>query len=112
MARQTFTWFPDRGSDKTTKPRVEVIQFGEGYEARVSDGVNTSPMSWNLVFTRQKSEADAILAFIRARAGSESFYWTNPMEELGVYVCREWKVKRIGGPNMQISCTFEQVFEA
>lgn len=112
MSRQTFSWFPDKGSDQSVTANVESIKFGDGYESRIPRGLNTTPMSWSLTFTRAAVESKAILAFLRARAGSEAFYWKNPLEELGVYVCREWKVKRIGQDAMQVTCSFEQVFEA
>lgn len=112
MSRQTFSWFPDVGSDFSIKPKVEVTQYGDGYETRTPRGLNTTPMTWNLTFTREGSISRAIQAFLKARGGSESFYWTNPLEELGIYVCREWKVRRMTGDTMQVTCAFEQVFEA
>ena len=112
MANTTFTWYPDVDEDHSVKPLVEVTAFGDGYESRVAKGINTQKMVWTMVFTRANPEGLAILTFIRARGGVEAFNWTNPLQELGVYVCREWKVKHMRGGNLQLSLTFEQVFEA
>lgn len=113
MSLQTFTWFPDTESDHGVKPAVETTKFGDGYELRVPIGINSTPMSWNLTFTRDNTESMAILGFIRNRGGFEAFIWKNPQEEQGVYVCREWKVKRLkAGGAMRITCSFDQVFES
>jgi phage-related protein len=112
MADTTFTWFPDVDGDLSVKPLVEVTAFGDGYESRTAKGINTQKMVWTMVFTRARPEATAILTFVRARNAVEAFNWTNPLQELGVYVCREWKVKSMRGGNLQISLSFEQVFEA
>lgn len=112
MSRQTFSWFPDRDPEQTVKPVVSVTKFGDGYESRQANGMNYQPMSWAMIFTRDRAESLEILNFIRARGAVEAFNWINPLEETGVYVCREWKAKPMKGLLMQISCTFEQVFEA
>lgn len=112
MARQIFTWYPDADEDHSVDPAVEVTTFGDGYESRVISGINAQKMQWNLMFTRAKTEGTAILTFIRARGGAEAFDWTNPLQELGVYVCRKWKVRSMKGGSLQITCSFDQVFEA
>ncbi|UBM12754.1 phage tail protein [Cupriavidus metallidurans] len=111
MPRQTFTWFPDVGSDNDAEPRVSTIAFGDGYESRVRLGINTLPQKWTLKFTRAPGEGNAIAAFLRARGGFESFIWITPERERGFYVCRKWKVSRPMGL-VVVSCVFEQVFEA
>lgn len=111
MPDATFTWYPDAGSSHECKPRVSVTKFGDGYEQRTPEGINTLPMQWSLTFSREKTEALEILAFLRERGGSKSFNWTNPLEEAGIYVCREWNPTQLRGGAIQIVCSFEQVFE-
>lgn len=107
-----FTYTPDFGIELSIKPAVKVAKFGDGYEQRTSSGINTMPKSWPLSFNaRTNSEADAIMAFLSARAGLEAFDWTAPDGTTGKYICREYRrnYARYGVNN--ISATFEQVFE-
>lgn len=94
------------------KPLVEQTRFGDGYELRVPKGINFKPESWDLRFTNTETESKAILAFLDLHGGVDAFDWLNPNEVAGVYVCREWSVTRMKGGAMEISCKFEQVFEA
>ena len=111
MPLQTFSWKPDIESQQSCKPSVQVTKFGDGYEARLAMGINTMPMKWSLQFTKGRTEALDIVNFLRARGAVQAFNWTNPLDEAGVYVCREWKVTSKAG-GLLISCEFEQVFEA
>ena len=111
MARQTFTWAPEFDASMEQTPTVTVTKFGDGYETRVPQGINNNAQKWTLQFTDSNQNTQSMLAFIRARNGSESIYWTNPLEETGIYVCRSWKLSRKKGVNVY-SLTFEQVFEA
>lgn len=110
MTIQTFAWYPDFGSQQDCAPSVQVTKFGDGYEVRASAGLNTMPMKWSLTFTRDRVICQAILAFLRARAGVEAFVWANPLNESGKYVCRAWKMTSQVG-EMVVTCDFEQVFE-
>lgn len=110
MTMPVFTWFPDRGSQHSAKPNVNVTKFGDGYEVRVPVGINNQPMKWTLTFDRTRDEALAILAFLRQQGAVQAFQWTNPLQEQGVYVCRSWKSDQQGG-SIRITCDFEQVFE-
>ena len=107
----TFDYAPQTAS-RSQQPRVRTAAFGDGYEQRVADGINTMPKRWTLSFTRPVVEADAILAFLVARAGVEAFDWTDPDGAAGKYVCREWSANLIGPVAKGINATFEQVFGA
>lgn len=111
MALQTFPWFPDTEGSEEHEPKVQVTKFGDGYEARAAQGMNSDPATWPLSFTRGGAEALAIRAFLKARGAVEAFNWTNPFGETGTYVCDKWTVKRKGGDVLEISATFRQVFE-
>lgn len=109
----TFTYTPDFGATKKLQPKVNSISFGNGYEQRARNGLNTNPQTWDLSFSnRTDTEAEAIDAFLTARGGVESFDWTPYNESAGKYVCKEWS-KSIDGFNRNaIQATFLQVFEA
>lgn len=109
---KTFIYYPDVGSKLKEKPNVTSAKFGDGYEQRASNGINTTAGTWSLTFTRQRSIGLAILTFLRGCKGVESFNWTNPFNETGVYVCRSWNPSPMKGGFIEITAEFEQVFEA
>lgn len=108
----TFTYTPDFGAAFEVKPNVRVTKFGDGYEQRQANGINTQPKTWNLRFSiRTDTEANAIEAFLAAQAAVSSFDWTDINGAAGKYVCRTWnRVKERYNLNT-ITATFEQVFE-
>ena len=113
MIATTFTWFPDIASENSEDPAVNVTKFGDGYEARVSNVINVTAQKWSLTFTRGRAsgECQAIRTFLKARRGVESFNWTNPFGEAGVYVARKWtSTSNEGG--LTVKVTFEEVFES
>lgn len=109
-----FTYTPDFGAQANYKPRVRVTQFGDGYEQRVTEGINARPQVWSLQFNnRSNTEAGNIVSFLAARNAVEAFDWTPPNEETAIkVVCREW-VKTVARANLNnVQATFQQVFEA
>lgn len=108
---KTFNWYPDVESRHKVKPLVSTSRFGDGYEQRTPNGLNSTPMVWSVSFTRQRSIGLAILAFLRGCKGSEAFNWTSPLNEAGKYVCKAWDMRTMKGGHLQITCDFEQVFE-
>lgn len=111
MSKPIFTWKPDLGAQRKLKPNVTQTKFGDGYELRVAQGINTMPASWTATFTNPGPVTTDILAFLEARAGLESFIWIDPLNIQGVYVCREWSSAQSMLGLYQVSVTFEQVFE-
>lgn len=108
-----FTWKPDLGAAPSTRPLVNTVSFGDGYEQRTAQSLNRNKLSWSLVFTRPLQEALEIQQFLEDRSGLESFTWTDTLGRTNQYVCRQWD-----GPSQQyrglyvINATFEQVFES
>lgn len=111
MSKPTFTWSPDLGAQQTVKPTVTQTKFGDGYELRVTAGINSKPRSWDVTFSKGIAEATSILNFLEERGGVESFNWTDPMDKEGTYVCREWNGSQQAFGVYVISAKFEQVFE-
>lgn len=109
-----FTYTPDFGAQVTIKPRVRAVAFGDGYQQRQGDGVNTQPQVWSLQWqNRNTAETGAIKAFLAARAGVEAFDWTPPNESTPIrVVCSEWQVSTVRFNLNNISAQFSQVFEA
>lgn len=108
----TFTWIPDYEATENSRPRVSRVQFGDGYEQRMTFGLNTDPKDWDLVFTgRTNIERDEIRSFLRARGGVEAFTWTAPGSDPGKFVCDEWRVTLNVHNYNTITATFRQAFE-
>jgi len=108
----TFTYVPSFEATESSKPRVRRFQAGDGYEQRITFGLNTDPKEWSLTFTnRDNTERDGILAFLEARNAVESFDWTPPRGTAGKYICEEWQVSLLNYNNNTITATFREVFE-
>ena len=108
----TFTWSPSYEPVESSEPRVRRFQAGDGYEQRVRFGLNTDPKEWGLSFNeRSDTERDAILTFLEARGGYESFDWTPPRGSAGKYVCSKWQTTLRAAGFTTITATFRQVFE-
>jgi len=110
MAATTFTWQPEYGAQLSEEPKVNVTKFGDGYEVRAPEGINSNLQKWNLQFTASSASTPAILTFLRARNAVEAFNWTTPLNEEKVFVARKWKLTRREGHQV-LSVDFEEVPE-
>lgn len=110
MATQTFIWLPDHGSSLSEEPKVVLTKFGDGYEVRTAVGINNKPEMWELQFSYVSPVFLDVLNFVRARKGTEAFFWKNPISATNLYVCRKWTTKHTGALRI-ISFSLEQVFE-
>ena len=55
---------PDKMLSRSTQPKVRVASFGDGYEQRLPDGINTLKETFSVSFnTRTKVEIDDIVTF-------------------------------------------------
>lgn len=102
------------GAAKASKPKLRTAKFGDGYEQRVSFGLNQNPKEWSVSWNYlSEADADTIENFLNARAvDAASFDWTPPDEATSYkWVCEEWS-KSIDYPTLStIKATFRQVFE-
>jgi len=107
-----FTWVPDRGATKDTTTRVNASKFGDGYEQRVPDGLNSVMETWQLSFTlRTLAETQAIDAFLAANKGASAFEWTNPLGQTRRYKCQKWNASFNHDGDSSLTATLERVFE-
>ena len=104
---------PTYGIGKNSAPVVRTVRFGDGYEARLTYGLNQNPKIYNLTFQVSETDADTIETFLDARADDNaSFDFTPPGEaSSSKFVCETWS-KSISYLNRAtIQATFRQVFE-
>ena len=69
MSRKVFNWYPDYESEKTVKPNVTVLNYGDDYQHRQSQGLNRIKEEWSLTFTRSHDVVNDVDDFLTARAG-------------------------------------------
>lgn len=106
----TFTYAPDQDVNLTKSPKVRAARFGDGYQQRAIEGINTQPRSWSLSFTRNAADIAAIEAFLVARGGVEAFDWTPYTGVAGRWVCSEWRLTELSPDSQSLSATFEEVY--
>jgi phage-related protein len=106
-----FTWVPSSGASQTKNPAVNRAKFGDGYEQRSRNGINTNPRKWSLRFSNQSdATADAISDFLDDRGGVEAFLWTPPRGAKGVFICSDYTDTYDSVNVRTIAATFEEVF--
>ena len=64
---------PTYGLQKSSAPNVRKVQFGDGYEARLTYGLSQNPKVFNLTFEVSETDADTIETFLDARAADNAF---------------------------------------
>ena len=107
----TFIWFPTySGTSADIGFKVRTASFGDGYQQRVGDGINTLKRVWNMTFELPKPQTDAIEAFLYTLEGVGSFDWTPPTGPPGKWICPSWKPAAVGYNSYSIALTFTEVF--
>lgn len=104
---------PTYGVQKSSRPVVRTVQFGDGYQQRLTYGLNQNPKTWSLTWEVSETNADTIETFLNARAvDNASFDWT-PLDEATSYkwICPEWSKTVPYLNRATITATFQQVFE-
>ena len=105
---------PSYGAQKRSQPNVRTVQFGDGYQNRLTMGINQNPKEWQLEFRNlTEANADTIEAFLDARAADNASFDWSPPDETSTYkwICKSW-TKTLPYSNLAtIQTTFTQVFE-
>ncbi len=105
---------PDFGALRKSAPNVRKVQFGDGYEKRLTYGLNQNPRIWDLKWTAKDStDADAIESFFDARADDNAAFDWSPLDDSNTYqwVVESWQRTFSYANVNEISATFRQVFE-
>jgi len=106
----------DRGIAETPSPRVLSVQFGDGYEMRVRDGINNTPRKWSLSFeNRTKADIDNLFDFFNGLASVDTCKLVVPFdggESTAVVVIEEYSRTLTHDDYYALSCQAREVFEA
>ena len=58
---------PDFGAQRKSEPKARTVAFGDGYEQRLTVGLNQSPKIWDLTWSaKSNTVSTAIEAFFEA----------------------------------------------
>ena len=105
---------PDYGAQKASKPNVRTVRFGDGYEKRLTYGLNQNPKVWTLSFVNlTDTDAGTIETFLDDRAEDNAAFDWSPPDDASTYkwVCDEWTRSIPYAGRATIQATFRQVFE-
>ena len=94
--------------------KIKVLSFGDGFEQRLTEGLNQNPLSVNLVFELSQTDADTAITFLNARIDDgASFDYTLPSESSArKFVCNSFPRSIPFLNRVRLSCVFREVFEA
>lgn len=112
MATPTFSWVLNSQASPTIGYAVRSAQMGDGYVSEIGEGVNNKTESWEVTWTGSDTDCKAIMTFLDALAGYKSFFWTNPLGQLGLYKCKNPKPNELGGDTWAFAGTFTKAYAA
>ena len=106
---------PDKTLTRKSKPKVLVSKFGDGYEQRISDGINNISETYNASFkTRQKQFIDDVVDFLDTKAGVTKFDFTIPNgsgQQTVKVVCDDYTTNFEYDDYFTLTATFRRVYE-
>lgn len=116
---------PDKSLGKSSTPKVHLATFGDGYEQRLVDGINSIKQEFSLTFnTRTREEIDNIGAYFESLKGATSFDFTIPDSNVdssnypdGTHettvkvVCADFNITYDFGDFYSCSATLRRVYE-
>ena len=122
----TKTIRPDKSLKRASKPKVHLATFGDGYEQRLADGINSVKETYNVSFqTRPKADIDDIVGYLDSLKGVTAFNFTipdsNQISDVGSLTAGETTIKVVcdgfdisydHGDFYSASAKFRRVYEA
>ena len=112
---------PDKTMTRKSTPRVLRASFGDGYEQRIANGINSIKEEYSVSFrNRLKADIDNIVDFLDGKAGSTKFAFTvpdsndttNTGEHTVQVVCEDYNTNFEYDEFYTLTATFRRVYEA
>ena len=113
---------PDKSLSRSSKPKIHLATFGDGYEQRLADGINSVKETFSVSFaTRPKADIDDIVGYLDSLKGVTAFSFTIPdsngSEASGTettikVVCDGFDITYDYGDFYSASAKFRRVYEA
>lgn len=109
----------DRGMSRASKHNVLTAKFGDGYEQRVLDGINTKQDTFNVAFANRTAEdINLIAGFLDDKAGKNfNFVITDTFSSGGLttstlkVVCDSYNVNYVRENFHSLDCQLRRVYE-
>tara|TARA_Y100000015_G_scaffold4224_1_gene3821 strand:- start:369 stop:761 length:393 start_codon:yes stop_codon:yes gene_type:complete len=109
----------DKGLTLKTTPSVILADFGDGYQQRLADGINTLRQEFSIAFaSRPKAEIDNLVAFFEGLGAVSKFEFvvddTTSAGNSEVYkvICKEWTQTWDYDDFYTLTANLERVYEA
>jgi len=95
------------------QPAVNVVTFGDGFEQRLTEGLNQNPITLNLKFDLSQTDSTTAINFLNARiTDGASFTFLVPNENVTKnFVCLSYNTAVPFLNRVLLTCTFREVFE-
>lgn len=113
------TAIPDKNHTVSSSHKVLTAKFGDGYEQRIADGINSLKEEYSLSFnTRTKEEIDNIRLFLNDKKGVGSFPYTYLDSNLSggevtvQVVCENFNTVHNYENYFSLTAKFRRVYEA
>jgi len=117
--QSAFEATADRGMSRASTHRILTANFGDGYEQRVLDGINTKNDSFNLSFNNRTAEdINLIAAFFDNKAAknfdftvTDNFTGGNLSNTTMKVVCDTYSINYVRENFHSLTCTLRRVYE-
>ncbi len=114
-----FEAVADRGLQRASTHRVLTANFGDGYEQRVLDGINTKNDVFNISFNnREATDINLIAAFFDSKSGknfnftvTDSFNSGNLSNTTMKVVCDSYNIVYNRENFHSLTCSLRRVYE-
>ena len=110
---------PDKTMSRKSSPTVLLASFGDGYEQRVADGINSIKETYTLSFrNRPKADIDDMVADLDANKGVTALVFTIPDTNAGSgtttikVVCVDYSISYDYDEFYSLTINLRRVFEA
>ncbi|MDO6706794.1 phage tail protein [Photobacterium sp. 1_MG-2023] len=105
-----FHWIPtENGFSRKSKPRIQKVHFGDGYEQRSPDGLNNHLKNYPVTFEGDSDDIYEIEHFLEMHLGYLPFIFTPVGEWVPrTVVCEEWDIKE-GSTESVLTTSFREV---
>ena len=112
---------PSYSTNVGREPRLISVTFGDGYSQRAADGINYTPLVYNLTFdNRTPAVITAIKNFLYGesayydRAPEEPFFWTPPFpfdDQVRLWTFSKPSFHHVTFGSMTLEVVFTESFE-
>ena len=117
--QELFEAVADRGLSRKSRHNVLTAKFGDGYEQRVLDGINTKQDQFSISFkNRDAADINLIAAFLDDSAGksfnfviTDTFSSGNLTTSTIKVVCDDYNISYGQATNHSLSCELRRVYE-